>query len=148
MLIEIHMIQNHAPANLNRDDLGAPKTCMFGGVERLRISSQALKRRIRRSEAFQAALERERGVRTRKLVTELAERVAGTKPTEEMLSFIVDVLEKGGAKYDDKKEVTKVLLFLPESAIDQMAEALRNEKDRGDAAKERVTQKFAEILAS
>lgn len=31
MLIEIHMIQNHSPANLNRDDLGAPKTCYFGG---------------------------------------------------------------------------------------------------------------------
>ena len=31
MLIEIHAIQNHSPANLNRDDLGAPKTCFFGG---------------------------------------------------------------------------------------------------------------------
>jgi len=47
MLIEIHMIQNHSPANMNRDDLGAPKTCIFGGVTRARISSQCLKRSIR-----------------------------------------------------------------------------------------------------
>jgi hypothetical protein len=47
MLIEIHMIQNHSPANMNRDDLGAPKTCLFGGVSRARISSQCLKRSIR-----------------------------------------------------------------------------------------------------
>lgn len=47
MLVEIHMIQNHSPANLNRDDLGAPKTCVFGGVTRARISSQCLKRSIR-----------------------------------------------------------------------------------------------------
>jgi len=47
MLIEIHMIQNHSPSNLNRDDLGAPKTCIFGGVTRARISSQCLKRSIR-----------------------------------------------------------------------------------------------------
>ena len=47
MLIEIHMIQNHSPANMNRDDLGAPKTCLFGGVPRTRISSQCLKRSIR-----------------------------------------------------------------------------------------------------
>ncbi|TRZ48110.1 hypothetical protein D4S03_10340 [bacterium] len=47
MLIEIHLIQNHSPANLNRDDLGAPKTCYFGGVPRARISSQCLKRSIR-----------------------------------------------------------------------------------------------------
>jgi hypothetical protein len=47
MLIEIHAIQNHSPANLNRDDLGAPKTCYFGGVLRSRLSSQCLKRSIR-----------------------------------------------------------------------------------------------------
>jgi CRISPR system Cascade subunit CasC len=47
MLIEIHMIQNHSPSNLNRDDLGAPKTCLFGGVPRARVSSQCLKRSIR-----------------------------------------------------------------------------------------------------
>jgi len=47
MLIEIHMIQNHSPSNLNRDDLGAPKTCFFGGATRARISSQCLKRSIR-----------------------------------------------------------------------------------------------------
>ena len=48
MLVEIHVIQNHSPSNLNRDELGAPKTCIFGGVTRARISSQCLKRSIRR----------------------------------------------------------------------------------------------------
>ena len=56
MLIEIHMIHNHGPSNLNRDDLGAPKTCIFGGVTRARISSQCLKRSIRRSPEFAVAL--------------------------------------------------------------------------------------------
>lgn len=46
-LIEIHMIQNHSPANMNRDEQGAPKTCVFGGVMRNRQSSQSLKREIR-----------------------------------------------------------------------------------------------------
>ena len=68
MLIEIHMIQNHSPANLNRDDLGAPKTCLFGGVTRARISSQCLKRSIRRSAEFQKALGKDGGVRTRSLI--------------------------------------------------------------------------------
>ena len=44
MLIEIHMLKNYPPVNLNRDDSGAPKTCFFGGVQRGRISSQCLKR--------------------------------------------------------------------------------------------------------
>ena len=38
MLVEIHMLQNHAPSNLNRDDTGSPKDAVFGGVRRVRIS--------------------------------------------------------------------------------------------------------------
>ncbi|RMH70127.1 MAG: type I-E CRISPR-associated protein Cas7/Cse4/CasC, partial [Bacteroidetes bacterium] len=39
MLIELHLLTPHAPANLNRDDFGRPKTAYFGGTERGRISS-------------------------------------------------------------------------------------------------------------
>jgi CRISPR system Cascade subunit CasC len=31
MLVEVHMLQNHAPSNLNRDDSGSPKEAVFGG---------------------------------------------------------------------------------------------------------------------
>jgi CRISPR system Cascade subunit CasC len=67
MLIEIHILQNHAPSNLNRDDTGSPKECVFGGVRRARISSQCLKRSIRRSELFQQALAGHLAIRTRRL---------------------------------------------------------------------------------
>ena len=53
MLIEVHMLQNHAPSNLNRDDTGSPKEAIFGGYRRARISSQCLKRSIRRSDFFE-----------------------------------------------------------------------------------------------
>ncbi len=76
MLIELHIVQNHSPANLNRDDLGAPKTCVFGGVARARISSQCLKRSIRRSEIFRTAFEGGGAVRTRDLITEIARRAS------------------------------------------------------------------------
>jgi len=36
-LIEIHVLQNFAPSNLNRDDTGAPKDAFFGGTRRGRI---------------------------------------------------------------------------------------------------------------
>lgn len=52
MLVEVHMLQNHAPSNLNRDDTGSPKEAVFGGYKRARISSQCLKRSIRRSGVF------------------------------------------------------------------------------------------------
>lgn len=62
--IQIHALTVYAPSNLNRDDTGRPKTAKFGGAERLRISSQALKRAIRTSEAFEKKLGKHIGERT------------------------------------------------------------------------------------
>ena len=62
MLIEIHMLKNYPPVNLNRDDNGAPKSCFFGGVQRGRISSQCLKRSWRKSGFFKEL--GENGIRT------------------------------------------------------------------------------------
>jgi len=42
-IVEIHVLQNFAPSNLNRDDTGAPKDALFGGTRRARISSQCAK---------------------------------------------------------------------------------------------------------
>lgn len=51
-MYEIHVLMNY-PANcLNRDDTGSPKTVVFNGTERIRISSQALKRSWRTSKLF------------------------------------------------------------------------------------------------
>ena len=47
MRIEIHVLQNFAPSNLNRDDTGSPKDAEFGGYRRARISSQCQKRAVR-----------------------------------------------------------------------------------------------------
>lgn len=47
-IIEIHVLQNFAPSNLNRDDTGSPKDAIFGGTRRARVSSQCLKRSVRR----------------------------------------------------------------------------------------------------
>lgn len=52
MFVQIHMLQSMPPGNLNRDDTGQPKKCLFGGVTRGRISSQCLKRNIRHSTQF------------------------------------------------------------------------------------------------
>ncbi|MGO8813940.1 MAG: type I-E CRISPR-associated protein Cas7/Cse4/CasC [Terriglobia bacterium] len=52
MFVQIHMLQSMPPGNLNRDDTGQPKKCIFGRVTRARISSQCLKRNIRQSTQF------------------------------------------------------------------------------------------------
>jgi len=63
--VQLHMLTNYAPANLNRDDLGRPKTAKMGGVDRLRISSQSLKRAWRTSDIFEETLKGYIGKRTK-----------------------------------------------------------------------------------
>ena len=46
-IIEMHILQSFPVTCLNRDDLGAPKSARFGGVERARVSSQCWKRAVR-----------------------------------------------------------------------------------------------------
>lgn len=45
--MELHILQSVPVACLNRDDLNSPKTAVFGGVQRARVSSQSWKRAIR-----------------------------------------------------------------------------------------------------
>lgn len=69
MLIQFHILQNYAPSNLNRDDTGAPKDAFFGGYRRGRVSSQCLKRSMRKSPVFATAFGADGllGTRTKKL---------------------------------------------------------------------------------
>jgi len=65
--IQLHILTSYPPSNLNRDDLGTPKTAMMGGVRRLRVSSQSLKRAWRTSDAFQEAFDGHLGSRTKEM---------------------------------------------------------------------------------
>ena len=76
MLLELHLLQNHAPSNLNRDESHTPKDCSFGGFQRARISSQSLKRSLRVGPSFARSLQvgdQALGFRTRQLPTLVAE---------------------------------------------------------------------------
>ena len=84
MFIQMHLLQSLPPGNLNRDDTGQPKKCLFGGVTRGRISSQCLKRTIRRSPQFRACLNGEalRSQFLPKLITERLGREEGFDQAE------------------------------------------------------------------
>lgn len=65
--VQLHLLVSYPPSNLNRDDQGRPKTAKMGGRDRLRVSSQSLKRAWRTSEVFGQALAGQIGTRTKKL---------------------------------------------------------------------------------
>lgn len=83
--IQIHMLASYPPSNLNRDDLGRPKTATVGGTLRLRISSQSLKRAWRTSEIFSDALKGTIGIRTRDMGIKIKEALMEGRPLKDIL---------------------------------------------------------------
>ncbi len=65
--VQLHLLTAYGPSNLNRDDTGRPKSVVFGGVPRLRVSSQSLKRAWRTSEVFAEKLDGHLASRTQRL---------------------------------------------------------------------------------
>ncbi|MFH1740328.1 MAG: type I-E CRISPR-associated protein Cas7/Cse4/CasC, partial [bacterium] len=147
MLIEIHMIQNHSPANLNRDDLGAPKTCYFGGVLRSRISSQCIKRSIRMSDEFEELLG---GVRTRQLAKLVAKGMKGDPFDEHLevdakdLKRTEKILSDCGFKPKDEDK-SKMLVYTTREAVGKMVDLV---KSAGSSSDMQLAMDFASLISS
>ena len=57
LYVDIHVLQTVPPSCVNRDDTGSPKTAVYGGVRRARVSSQAWKRSMTRMVSESQTLE-------------------------------------------------------------------------------------------
>jgi CRISPR system Cascade subunit CasC len=119
--IDIHLLHTLPYANINRDDLGSPKSVQFGGAERTRVSSQCWKRAVR------LALERslgQRAVRTRRLPLEIAVRLRDDSGwPEDLATFagqqVVAAVTAEGLALESGGE-TSVLLYLPVGAVEDL----------------------------
>jgi CRISPR system Cascade subunit CasC len=136
VFIEFHVLRSFAPGNMNRDELGTPKTAVFGGVRRLRVSSQCVKRTWRMSEWFRGELAREvlgielLGVRTKRLPLIVRQEI-GASLGEEALTGLEELLQRIGRKGASSKEedqTTAHLLFLTREEIDAVQEFAKKQK--------------------
>ncbi|HEY3488635.1 MAG TPA: type I-E CRISPR-associated protein Cas7/Cse4/CasC [Candidatus Deferrimicrobiaceae bacterium] len=138
-LVEIHILQNYAPSNLNRDDTGAPKDAIFGGSRRARISSQCLKRAVRQhfyglvSEGRLIA-KADMAERTKRVMDALLEELdrkghTDKEITENKIRLALEVV--GLPVSEDGKN--EVLLFLGKKEIGQLAEIIEAKWDELDA---------------
>jgi CRISPR system Cascade subunit CasC len=142
MLIEFHLIQNHAPSNLNRDDTGSPKECVFGGVRRARISSQCLKRSIRRSSLFQEELDGHLGARTRRLPQLVADRLRAEGLPDDVARIVERKVSGFGTRDGKERDASKTTgryetaqtMFLTEQDVDTVCEVMRKAAAEGKTA--------------
>lgn len=139
--IDIHVLQTVPSSNMNRDDTGRPKTAIFGGVPRARVSSQAWKRATRNDFGSHLSSD-ERGVRTRRIVEELVARIRKLDDTLDDAGAIVlakSVMAAAGIKFKaarSKKDaaaspfdLSEYLLFVSNQQLDRLA---RLAVDAGD----------------
>ncbi|MET8298191.1 type I-E CRISPR-associated protein Cas7/Cse4/CasC [Streptomyces sp. NPDC005180] len=140
--LSLHLLETVAAVLPVRDENGAPKTLVYGGVERHMITSQARRRaerihsRNRANAGIGALKNRTMGTRTREWALITARALATTHgwDRDEAVRTARAVLEATGLKFGDpeKKTVanlTKVLLFAPEDTGDRIAAHLAQESE-------------------
>ena len=147
--VDIHIIQSLPPSCVNRDDSGSPKSAVYGGVRRLRVSSQSWKRATRLY--FNDILDaKDVGVRTKRVVEVLAERITEDAPelagdaaalAKKVFAATKIKLSSPRGKKDAPQE-SCYLLFLSTSQIARLAElAIASARD-GEALDAKTIRKI------
>lgn len=120
VFVDIHVIQSLPPSCVNRDDTGSPKTAIYGGVRRARVSSQSWKHAMR--EMFKDYFdESELSQRTKKIVEKVADRICALKemPRDEAMELADKVIQQGGVS--TKNLEAKALFFMSSKQADNLA---------------------------
>jgi CRISPR system Cascade subunit CasC len=128
--IDVHALQTVPYANLNRDDLGSPKTLLYGGAERTRVSSQSWKRAVRHEIEHRLG---QPAVRTRRIVQAVAGRLIAQGWDEDLAlagaAQVVLSAGKEGLKVEDDKVTTSVTFYLPAAGLDELAAIVAEHRD-------------------
>lgn len=137
--VQFHLLTSYGPSNPNRDDQGRPKQALVGGVPRLRMSSQSVKRALRESSFFALDLQGHIGTRTKLLQGELRERLSrkgiADKVAAEAATQVAGIFGKlDVAKEKDGGETVKAttLAFISPQEW-QLAEELAERAAAGEA---------------
>lgn len=125
--VDVHIIQTVPPSNLNRDESGSPKTAIYGGARRARVSSQAWKRATR--VAFANPKDGNVATRTKRLAGLIADRLIfrhGQLGDEQALRIANAMLAP--LKLSAKKHATEVdyLMFVGYGQIDRFVDAIHD----------------------
>ncbi len=126
MQLEIHVLQSFPPANLNRDENGMPKSTVFGGYPRARISSQCQKRAVRLFYQENSEIAAEQfAQRSRAWMPELKALLIEADIPEAQAETVAKLALEGlGAKFEADKIESKTILFLGRTEISAIADIL------------------------
>lgn len=148
LYLDVHVIQTVPPSCVNRDDTGSPKTAVYGGTTRARVSSQAWKRAMRLYFADeQTGLDQDKiGIRSKKVLKLLEEELAQRGYSKNAKKAAEDAFKKAGIKLD-KDNNTGALFFISWNQVQALADAVMSEEDDAKKYKEALRSKPSVDLA-
>ena len=95
LYFDIHILQTVPPSCVNRDDTGSPKTAVYGGVTRARVSSQSWKKAVR--DMFRDTLsESDMGARTKRIQAMVADELKAMGYSEDADNAAKSILLTAG----------------------------------------------------
>lgn len=122
--IQLHVLTSYPPSNLNRDDMGRPKTARMGNTERLRVSSQSVKRHWRTSDVFEKALSGHIGTRTKRIGTQAYEALLAGGVKNKVAESAAKAIAEQFGKISSKRspEIEQLVHISPaeQQAIDDL----------------------------
>ncbi|MFT3691462.1 type I-E CRISPR-associated protein Cas7/Cse4/CasC [Paenirhodobacter sp.] len=132
--VQFHLLTSYGPSNPNRDDQGRPKQAMVGGVPRLRMSSQSVKRALRESSFFALDLQGHIGTRTKQLHEKLGEYLIGKGVSDKAAQDAATEVAGIFGKLETLKEKTRAttLAFISPQEW-KLAEELAEKAAAGEA---------------
>ncbi|MFI6869231.1 type I-E CRISPR-associated protein Cas7/Cse4/CasC [Nocardia sp. NPDC050406] len=127
MFLDIHALHTLPYSNVNRDGLGSPKSCIYGGAQRIRVSSQSWKR------AARLAVENQIGaptLRTRQIAVRLSEKLREQSwGADDARRAGRAVVHAYGLSPEDDNDITNVLLWLPANVLTDLADVANEHRE-------------------
>lgn len=138
LYVDVQILQDVPPSNINRDDSGTPKHAIYGGANRLRVSSQAWKRATRLAFIDEMGPQN-LGVRTRRFVSLLQSELAEAGVEDELAERLsVSAASSLGITASKKDTDLAYLLFFGRPQLREISRRIRERLDElaGLAGKE------------
>ena len=121
LYVDFHVLQTVPPSCVNRDDTGSPKTAVYGGTTRARVSSQAWKRAVRLMFREELLSAEQLGDRTKKVLQVLAQEISRAAPGSDAEKMAKRVLDNAGLNLSKKGGDLDALFFLSHAQAKALA---------------------------
>lgn len=137
--VDVHVLQTVPPSCVNRDDTGSPKTAMYGGAVRARVSSQSWKKAMR--DMFKDIFPTENlGVRTKFIVQMVSDAISQQGGTPNPKDLAIQILKNAGLKIKSAEKGTDALFFMSYAQANALAKLALEDPDTIESKIKRATK--------